>query len=514
MKEIFAEQPPGEEHWNVWLTDGQKKQTIAQINEENTTAQVSILRRQIIEISDINLVPALRELKKITDWNIKKIKIRNREKRPYTETKKNKELVQTLVEQLNKEKQFLMVKEWDKLFQFNPKSGLYEECEAEIKMECELILETDATPQVVHAILFKLKNMHLRTLKEIDKINPEEIPLKNEIFNLTTKEKRPFTSEDIYFSKLNVDRDEKGYASEILAFENTIFEGNEKKIKMFRKIIGYCFYRRMPIHKAFMFLGAGDNGKSVALSLIRAMLGEKNVSGKSMQDLGGDKFAAVHLHQKYANIDADISKITLKGADHFKKLTGEDLVTGQFKGKDGFDFVNFAKLLFSANEIPGVSEDTSERFYSRWDFLEFTRIFLPEEQDQNILQKLTTIDEMNAYTCIVLDELSDLLEDKKFCEMTDEERKNMWFKHGESSSKFATEALEASVGGAITCEMLYETYANYCRARPGTHLESNTKLIEVIRQSILGGIPRKFEYVKRRRRKNFFLGDEKFALEI
>ena len=43
-----------------------------------------------------------------------------------------------------------------------------------------------------------------------------------------------------------------------------------------------------------------------------------------------------------------------------KALTGDDLLTGEYKYKDSFEFESFAKLLFSANHPPR-SHDATRR---------------------------------------------------------------------------------------------------------------------------------------------------------
>lgn len=413
-----------------------------------------------------------------------------KKKKPTLKQATIKGLIQRITNELLAEHAMLYVIEWGKLYLWNHLTFLYEECEPTIKQEIEQELGEDATPAVVNGILFKLKNVTSKRLAEVTIGDTNLIPLKNALWDLKNKKPIQYTREHIYFSKLNVDCYPEKDCPKIKAFELKVFQGNQNKINLFRKLVAYCFYRRYPIHKAFMLLGEGDNGKSVSLQLIRAMLGEQNVSGRSMQELASDRFAIIHLHNKYANLDADISKVTLKGADTFKKLTGEDLVTGQYKGKDGFEFVSFAKLGFSANEVPDVSEDTSERFFSRWEYLEYEYIIPINEQNPNILSELTTQEEMDAYAGILITEvLPALLEEKKFSEMTDEERKQMWFKHGESSAQFCTDCLTPAVGAVLAHTELWDAYTKYCTENK-LRAETMTKLERVIRKKFKEAVPR------------------------
>jgi putative DNA primase/helicase len=81
-------------------------------------------------------------------------------------------------------------------------------------------------------------------------------------------------------------------------------------------------------------------------------LGHQNVSGESLHRLLENRFASAELYGKLANVDADLSKEALKNTGILKKLAGGDYIAAEKKFLPAFKFVNYAKLLFSANEIP------------------------------------------------------------------------------------------------------------------------------------------------------------------
>jgi putative DNA primase/helicase len=140
------------------------------------------------------------------------------------------------------------------------------------------------------------------------------------------------------------------------------------------EIIGYCLYPAYPFNKAFMLVGEGSNGKSTFLRLVKEILGEGNVTGTSLQDLCLYRFAQAELYHKLANIFADIPSKPIGYAGWFKILTGEDSASAPRKFKASLYFKNYAKLLFSANELPEVSEMT-EAFWRRWIVIEFPNKF-------------------------------------------------------------------------------------------------------------------------------------------
>jgi len=149
------------------------------------------------------------------------------------------------------------------------------------------------------------------------------------------------------------------------------------------EISGYCLYPDYPLNKAFMLVGDGSNGKSTYLRLIKEILGPSNIVGLSLQDLCNYRFAASELYHKLANIYQDIPAKPIGYTGPFKILTGEDWFSAPRKFRDSIYMKNYAKLLFSANELPEVS-DQSHAFWRRWIVIEFPNKF---QDDPEFFQK-------------------------------------------------------------------------------------------------------------------------------
>src|SRR5437867_9784848 len=126
-----------------------------------------------------------------------------------------------------------------------------------------------------------------------------------------------------------------------------------------------CLLPTSRYRRAVMLLGPGSNGESLLLKLIVAMLGADNVSSVTLQGLSEDRFATAELFGKLANVAGDIDAKPVEGSGAFKTLTGEDSVTAERKYGQPFKFVNYATLIFSANEWP-VSHDQTDAYFSRW----------------------------------------------------------------------------------------------------------------------------------------------------
>lgn len=128
------------------------------------------------------------------------------------------------------------------------------------------------------------------------------------------------------------------------------------------------------IQKAHLFVGEGANGKSTQLTALINFLGKANIASLSLHKLEEDRFAAARLVGKLANICPDLPSAHLAGTSTFKALTGGDVITGERKYSDSFDFTPYCRLVFSANHMP-ASRDGSWAFFRRWLVIPFTRTF-------------------------------------------------------------------------------------------------------------------------------------------
>lgn len=163
------------------------------------------------------------------------------------------------------------------------------------------------------------------------------------------------------------------------------------------EILGYCLLPDTRFEKAFMLTGSGRNGKSLFLSVIDNLVGPDNVAHIALQDLEENKFKVAGLLGKLVNTFADLDARALKSTSLLKMLTSGDPLEGERKFKDPFTFLNYARMLFSANTIPR-SSDTTFAFYERWIILPFERVFDANnpDTDPDLREKLATPEELSG----------------------------------------------------------------------------------------------------------------------
>lgn len=137
--------------------------------------------------------------------------------------------------------------------------------------------------------------------------------------------------------------------------------------EMLMQYAGYCMTVSTALQSFLIITGDGGLGKSVFLGLLEYAIGKGNCSALSLQMLSDprQRFQTAVVLGKTANICGDISSSALQDSSTVKLLTGGDSMQAEYKGGKSFTFIPYAKLVFSANRIPMVSEDKTGAFYRR-----------------------------------------------------------------------------------------------------------------------------------------------------
>lgn len=302
------------------------------------------------------------------------------------------------------------------------------------------------------------------------------INLRNGVLDLDTGRLGPHSPDELSPVQLPVAYDEKAKAPNIAKFVAEVLPDPEDQ-SLFYEIVGYTLVPDNSLQKAFMFIGSGANGKSTALSLIEALLGEHNISHVSLQQLTDDRFAAARLDGKLANIFADLDHRALASSSKFKAITGGDTIPAERKFREPFDLRPYARLLFSANEAP-PSPDSSVALRRRWIVLPFGERFSAERADPALSEKLTTPDELSGFLNLALRGLRELRERGRFRDT--EASKAAAEKYHEDTDSVAGFLAEEVAFTSDTFEKgqaIYDEYVDWCR-RAGRHPVKRNKLYD------------------------------------
>lgn len=222
------------------------------------------------------------------------------------------------------------------------------------------------------------------------KVNPYIINLKNTRFDIRTGKCLEFTPDAIEFDRIPVTYDPSAYCSDLDKMLNRVFLGDREVINLFEEMIGACLLKHNRYQKAFMLYGAGSNGKSTILNLVKRFIGSRNYSSIALEKVT-DRFNVAELENKLANIGDDIDNVTIKDTGTLKKLFAGNSIQVERKGERPFTIEPYATHIYSANNIPR-SFDKSDGFYRRWLFIPFNAKFSPLDPDYDPLieDKITT----------------------------------------------------------------------------------------------------------------------------
>lgn len=185
------------------------------------------------------------------------------------------------------------------------------------------------------------------------------IAFNNGIYDLVTGEVKPFSTDIVITNKIPWDYNPDAYFELADKTLNKLACDDAAIRALLEECIGYCFYRRNELGKAFILTGDKNNGKSTFLDIVKTILGDKNISALDLKELG-DRFNTSMMFGKMANIGDDIGDDFLQGSQVsiFKKIVTGNRIKAERKGQDPFEFNPFIKLLFSANDIPRMKDKT------------------------------------------------------------------------------------------------------------------------------------------------------------
>jgi P4 family phage/plasmid primase-like protien len=263
------------------------------------------------------------------------------------------------------------------------------------------------------------------------------------------------------------------------------------------ELIGYTTIAfEYPLRKAFMLLGEGSNGKSTYLRMLKDILGRHNVASIPLQAFTSldYRFLWASLVGRLANIFADLPRTPLSYTGIFKVLTGEDDLILDRKGKEPIrGYTNYAKMIFSANELP-ETRDLTHAFFRRWILVDFPNTF-PEDPtwyDRNVTPEVRD----QALT-IGLEAMREILERGAFTGESDV--KERWLEESDPIYRFVRDLERLNLarrdpGGMVAEKTLYEIYTEWARIQGVNIVAKQVFTREIEKYGITKGGPGKKYY--------------------
>lgn len=207
------------------------------------------------------------------------------------------------------------------------------------------------------------------------------IAFKNGIYNVENDKLIDYDPSIIITNKINHNYNPEAYSEVVDKTLNKLACNDNNLRLLMEEVVGYTFYKRSELRKAFILIGEKSNGKSTFLDMIREVLGEDNTSSLDLKDFNHE-FKVANLAGSLANIGDDISDEFIVDTAMFKKIVSGDRVNTNKKFEKPFDFNPFCKLLFSANSIPRMGKGRgNEAIIDRLIIIPFNARFSPDDPD-------------------------------------------------------------------------------------------------------------------------------------
>lgn len=309
----------------------------------------------------------------------------------------------------------------------------------------------------------------------------EYIAFRNGVYNINTGELLPFSPDIVILNKIDWNYNPDAYSADIEKMFDKLACGDQTVRALLCEAVGYCFYRRNELRKAFILTGEKQNGKSTYLKLINFLLGRDNVTSLDLAELG-QRFKPAELFGKLANIGDDIGDDFISNPAIFKKVVSGDPVNVERKGENPFDLKNYSKFLFSANNIPRI-KDKSGAVISRLVIIPFNARFTKDDPDFDpyIIYKLTTESAMEYLILLGLEGLKRVLRAYSFTESESVEKALEEYEENNNPVLLFFKEIDRSEIVNKSTRDLFSRYAMFC-AENGFNPMSNVEFSKKVKR--------------------------------
>ncbi|MCK6514968.1 phage/plasmid primase, P4 family [Myxococcota bacterium] len=267
---------------------------------------------------------------------------------------------------------------------------------------------------------------------------------------------------DFITRRLGVTYDPDARCPRWQAFVRRAFGGDLALMQFVQRAVGYTLTGETTEQALLVLKGAGANGKSTFLSVLRALLGEYALAADFASFLAGPSTIRNDL--------ARLSGARLVSASEpergrplaeslVKQLTGEDPVTARFLFGEFFEFVPNFKLWLCVNRLPQITSDDAA-LWRRLRVVPFDHVVPEDERDPHLLAKL--LDELPGILAWAVRGCLDwqrygLGQPRAVAEAT-----LAWREGADTVTAFVGEVCETRPGVRIDSGALYAAYLRWC----------------------------------------------------
>ena len=383
-------------------------------------------------------------------------------------TKINPAIVSTYLQTLCPSK---TLRDTDEIYRYDWKTAMYHSnAKVFFREKIKEMWDDDFSQSLVKGVIYDIQ-----ASTGIDRhdfiLDKQYIPLKNEILDITQDPKtnkwtigKKEATPDLYITnRIPLIYNPESQPTRWLKFLELGLESED--IIFLQEWVGFCLYRSLPFYKAIMIVGPTRTGKSTVIDVIRAFLGEKNVTNITIHSLN-DKYERARLYLKLLNAHAEIGATELKHSSAIKTLISGDAQTARNPFEKSFEWKPTTKYGYSCNQTPYVYEDDSA-WYIRWKIIRMNKHqYFPDDPktDEHLYEKLTTESELSSILTWATNGLIRALNQGHFSNCPPwTVTRDLWLLHSDPLAQFLeSEWVEWNVENSVTIREFYEHFKGFC----------------------------------------------------
>ncbi len=296
-----------------------------------------------------------------------------------------------------------------------------------------------------------------------EKLNTHKflINLNNGMYDITNEKILPHSKDYLSTIRIPVSYD-PGADNSIISdwLESTLIDPD--CIQLACELFGYCLIPDTTMAKAFMLVGTGANGKSTFITELENFIGIENVSKIPLQELSDHRFKRAELFGKLVNLFADLDSGALKSTSYFKTIVTGDSIDAERKNQNPFSFRPYARLVFSANEIPRAS-DRSYAYYRRWSIITFDKKFEGADDKKGLADELSKPENLSALLNCALSGLKSVMKRQSFTEHKKaKDALDDYIKQNDPVKAFVDDCCDFDPDSRAERGSLYIAFCGYC----------------------------------------------------
>jgi putative DNA primase/helicase len=178
-----------------------------------------------------------------------------------------------------------------------------------------------------------------------------------------------------------------------LKFISEITAGGENFASFLQRVVGYVLTGLTSEQCLFLLLGTGSNGKSVFLRVIEMLLGQYALGAPPetllvKRDTSGASPDVARLRGARLVVASEPKDGSILEEALVKRLTGQDKIVSRGLYRDFFEYLPTFKFFLATNYKP-IIRGTDYAIWRRIHLIPFDVTFLPNEQDKQLIEKLT-----------------------------------------------------------------------------------------------------------------------------